>query len=507
MSDVVVRLPKESTFTCIERVLDLLDDRTDVSVQELLSDPKLFLTRLDTDGHTLVLHRLAEKLDTIHQAHLVDALFELPPFYRLLQDADKNSVLHILARRGVDILRHGRVGDLVYRNVYGNTPLHWLAKYPEFHERISVLPYHVVCVKNNMGLTALDVLEKVRADAEAEEYRVSAIGSYTATAALPTGFKLELSDSHLSDFLVGFEFEFATPSTRQRLAELLKLAQLPVGIITDEYGIHKYSDSGYTKWHITGDTTIEPARDEDNGIELVSPPMTFSSVRATLATIWHILQATNSYANESCGLHVSISHKGGGLQAKNFDPIKLALFLGDDKLLNKFDRANSTSCQAFLSYVRGVVHAEIKTGYKHVLNPYNVAAMPVLHKDKKGSPQAAPNPMEIVKSIARDPKTRVRLINSFDKDLSLNLMKLYDDDEVPILEYRALGGDWLKNTPLLFENLSRRLASAAKAAMDPMVGEDAYRALIERDILRGPSPTLPAGLDTGDFRDFLDEEI
>ena len=508
MSDTkefVVRLPKDSTFALSHDAVRLLGERTEASLVELLSEPKHFLSRLDSEGHDLLLHSITKKLDPDSQWRIIDRLFELPPFYRTIQDSDRNSVLHYLAQKGVDVLRHGTVADFVYKNKFGNTPLHWLAKYPKFHERINVLPYHVTCVKNGMGLTAFDVAEKVRGSHEAEVFKSAVLASTEVVAALPMNYKLDLSDANLADFKVGFEFEFISGMPHEHIAELLHLAGYKIGLVTDEYGVHQ--QHGYTAWHVTGDPTIEIEDEGQYQIELVSPPLEFSEIRDILSTVWGILRDTGATTNDSCGLHISISHKAKGFNTAAFNPIKLALFLGDDKIIRSMGREDNLNCQALLAYVRGVVHADLAKGVKHIIGPLESPALPEKMRDRNTN-KPVPTDYDVttvVDKIAHDPKTRLRLVNSFDKDVSINLTKMVPDNSgtVPLIEYRAGGNAWSAKSPLMFEGVARRFSAAAKVAMTPEEAYDTYRALIVRDILHGKTPSEQDGLDMNEIRNFI----
>ena len=484
-ADLVVRLPKESTFKLSPTVVNMLSDNSEYGLMCLLSDRKLFLSRLDEDGMDLLIHSIVKKLDPLHNWRVIDRIFDMPPIYRTLQDSTKNSVLHYLAQRGVDIFRHGNVEDFVYRNIYGNTPIHWLAKYPEFHERIAVLPYRITSIPNGMGLTALDVIEKLRADAEAEQMRLSVVARTEAIAGLPLNYKLALDDASLSDFRVGFEFEFVSGLKHAHIAELLHLAGRKVGIVKDEYGIPM--NAKYDSWHVTSDPSIA-AHDGDEGIELISPSMLFNEVRETLKFVWKLLSDINAYTNESCGLHITISHKGAGFNTPGFNPVKLALFLGDDDILKSMNREDNYNCRAFLSYVRGIVHADLKTGFKHIIGQRSNPDKPAHLRDHETLEKipTSYDAVSVVDKIALDPHMKLRLINSFDRNLSINLVKLQPGfGATPLLEYRAPGNGWSYKKPEMFENIARRLAASAQVAMHPEEALGTYKALIVRDIIHG----------------------
>jgi hypothetical protein len=98
------------------------------------------------------------------------------------------------------------------------------------------------------------------------------------------------------------------------------------------------------------DSSLNPDDGEDYGLELVSPPMPLNKAIEQLNAIVDWANSDgNAYTNSSTGLHmgVSIPYKGGDV-----DYVKLALFLGDQYVLEKFGRAANTYCDSALKKLK-----------------------------------------------------------------------------------------------------------------------------------------------------------
>lgn len=98
------------------------------------------------------------------------------------------------------------------------------------------------------------------------------------------------------------------------------------------------------------DSSLSPDDSEDYGLELVSPPMPLNQAIEQLNAVVDWANSDgNAYTNSSTGLHmgVSIPFKGGDV-----DYVKLALFLGDQYVLEKFGRAANTYCDSALKKLK-----------------------------------------------------------------------------------------------------------------------------------------------------------
>jgi hypothetical protein len=112
--------------------------------------------------------------------------------------------------------------------------------------------------------------------------------------------------------------------------------------------------TGYETWNLTHDTSIKDSEgvDDENGqdgygVEIVSPPLSPSKAIAQLELVLTELDKYGIETNESTGIHVNISLP----EMKDFDPLKLVLFMGDKYILKKFDRLTNTFTNSQLQQV------------------------------------------------------------------------------------------------------------------------------------------------------------
>ena len=104
-------------------------------------------------------------------------------------------------------------------------------------------------------------------------------------------------------------------------------------------------------WIIEPDSSID-AEQGDGGLEFVSPPMPLEEALEKLEAVteWaNDPSEGNAYTNSSTGLHmgVSIPYKEG-----NVDYLKLILFLGDEHVLQEFERESNTYTKAAMRDIR-----------------------------------------------------------------------------------------------------------------------------------------------------------
>jgi hypothetical protein len=86
-----------------------------------------------------------------------------------------------------------------------------------------------------------------------------------------------------------------------------------------------------TDWYIEPDGSLEP-NDGDSSAEVVSPPMPAMEALDALKKFFGLAKQLNLYTNESTGLHINISIP------QTVDPLKLAVFLGDEYVAKSFGR-------------------------------------------------------------------------------------------------------------------------------------------------------------------------
>ena len=95
------------------------------------------------------------------------------------------------------------------------------------------------------------------------------------------------------------------------------------------------------------DSSLSPTRGKGGeGLEFVSPPLTIPEMIDQINKVKAWAKDGNAYTNDKTGLHMNISIPGYKLDKLDF--VKLALFLGDKYILEKFGRlGNSYAKSAF----------------------------------------------------------------------------------------------------------------------------------------------------------------
>lgn len=109
-------------------------------------------------------------------------------------------------------------------------------------------------------------------------------------------------------------------------------------IFSKEVGYTAVGDpsfGGYKNWGVVEDSSIAPNDDDYYGVELVSPPMKPSVALKKLEDVFGTMKDNLFETDSTCGLHVGISMPN---MKDKIDPLKLMLFMGEDYILDVFER-------------------------------------------------------------------------------------------------------------------------------------------------------------------------
>ena len=101
-------------------------------------------------------------------------------------------------------------------------------------------------------------------------------------------------------------------------------------------------------WVLEPDSSINH-NEYEKGVEIISPPMQIPMMLTKMKRCFEIAERQGGVANNSCGLHVSVSLEG--MDRTQTDYMKLVLFLGDRYVLEKFGRAANTFTESALTGV------------------------------------------------------------------------------------------------------------------------------------------------------------
>jgi hypothetical protein len=85
------------------------------------------------------------------------------------------------------------------------------------------------------------------------------------------------------------------------------------------------------------DSSLDPDDSNDGGLEFVSPPLPLDELLSDLEKVRAWAKRRGCYTNDSTGLHMNVSVPD--TSTAKLDYVKLALLLGDERVLNEFGRA------------------------------------------------------------------------------------------------------------------------------------------------------------------------
>ena len=150
----------------------------------------------------------------------------------------------------------------------------------------------------------------------------------------------ELSDSDISDVdLVADYIEWSTDyddddedKQYNKAAKLLKpQVEREMGRSVKVFKEYHQSTKNLKDWYIEPDGSLSPDSG-DGSAEIVSPPLKANEAMTALKQFYTLASQLKLYTNKSTGLHINVSIP------KKLDPMKLALFLGDEHVLKQFGR-------------------------------------------------------------------------------------------------------------------------------------------------------------------------
>ena len=101
-------------------------------------------------------------------------------------------------------------------------------------------------------------------------------------------------------------------------------------VVSDYHGEYKETDT----WYLEPDGSLTQ---DDGGTELVSPVMPLDEGLSELERTFNWMISEDYTTDDSTGLHISLSID----EAPDVDWVKLALFIGDEHLLDQFDRLHN----------------------------------------------------------------------------------------------------------------------------------------------------------------------
>jgi hypothetical protein len=203
----------------------------------------------------------------------------------------------------------------------------------------------------------------------------------------------------------------------------------------------KREDNAYV---VEPDGSLIPSDSDDAGLEFISPKLPINDMISDLNKVKAWADQRGCYTSKAAktGLHINVSVPGHN--NNKLDYVKLALLLGDEYVLNQFERLGNS----YAASAMGIIKERIAQ------RPEDAAAM--LQKMKTGLAELA---------------TKVIHSGTTSKFTSINTKSTPDGDYI---EFRSPGGDWLNTKFDKIETTLLRFVVALDAAMDPAKYRDEY---------------------------------
>ena len=208
----------------------------------------------------------------------------------------------------------------------------------------------------------------------------------------------------------------------------------PVNHSTDYHGASREEGT----YVVEPDGSLKGADNDDGGLEFVSPPLPIAELLSDLQKVkrWAKRRGCYTGADYGTGLHINVSVDGwAGIE--NLDYVKLAILLGDEYVLQQFQRQSNTYCKSALGLVKDAI---------------------------KKNPLTAKELLEKMKTHMNTAASKLIHTGITNKFTSINTKDGY-------VEFRSPGGDWLNE----FEDKIEPTLLRFVVALDAAVHEDKYK--------------------------------
>jgi len=159
------------------------------------------------------------------------------------------------------------------------------------------------------------------------------------------------------------------------------------------------------------DPSIRPDRPNSKGLELMSPPLTMGEMLTDIKRIKEWADSQGCYTNRTCGLHINVSLPEYDLN--RLDYVKLVLFLGDQYVLEQWQRSANT----YTSSAMALITQKISS--------------------RNDEPRFMPTVLNHMKQQMITSASRMIMAPVTHKYTSVNVKPTY-------IEFRSAGGDYLE---------------------------------------------------------------
>lgn len=239
----------------------------------------------------------------------------------------------------------------------------------------------------------------------------------------------------LESFTVDWPYEtYPEVDTLRNLAnEFQNMIGMKVNWSQQYHGAKRTSNA----YALEPDSSINSDNDDMTGLEFISPPLRIDIAIKHLQRIRDWAKSKGCETNTSTGLHMNCSIRGK--QANKLDYVKMALFLGDNYILEQFNRIGNEYAKSAFDIIRNKVEkfpSTVDAAFDYMRQGLNHHASKLIHD------------------------------NSTNKYTSINVK-----DDGAYLEIRSPGGDWLN------EDLDKLIATLNRIvfAIDVAYSENKYQ--------------------------------
>lgn len=201
------------------------------------------------------------------------------------------------------------------------------------------------------------------------------------------------------------------------------------------------------RYVVEPDGSLEGDAPGDSGLEFVSPPLTVDEMMSDIDKVAKWAGRVGAYTNESTGLHMNVSVPN----QENLDFVKLAMFLGDNYILEQFGREGNTYCKSILKQIISTARSDpsrVEEMMRQFQGGLNQLASKVLHTGSTG------------------------------KYSSIN-------NRGGWIEFRSPGGDWLGEDLSAVKNTLLRAVVATDVATKPEEFKQEYYKKLYKTLTQG----------------------
>lgn len=192
-----------------------------------------------------------------------------------------------------------------------------------------------------------------------------------------------------------------------------------------------------------GSLHADPESD-DVGLEFISPPLPLPEMLDDLSKVLSWARINRCYTDNLCGLHMNVSLDN--VDINQLDYVKLALFVGDEYILNQFGRLGNTYAQKSIDSIIKNIDRLKRTGD-------SIQLLQQAQKHLAG----------IAHKSIHDGITKHHMS-----------MDVHRGDSGGYVEFRHAGGDWMRIKVSQLQSTLNRFVVALEIACNPNMYKEEY---------------------------------